>query len=248
MTIDGQLQRIIDELVSKGIPLEAAKREFERKYVSAAVTKADGNMGRAAKSLGIHTLSGMVEYVKSKFDAHSYAVCAHVAGPEDVWLESGLFGEFRQRETFVHVHRFETKGFPYGNFVDIERFVVEMQSRFVQDAVVAQVLKAVGNIRESSVKTVQDDGVSQQVTAAVGVARVENIVVPNPIELRPFRTFQEIEQPASLFVLRVRAGGEGGLPTVALFEVEDSCWKVEAVKGIKLFLEENLGKDFPIFA
>jgi DNA-binding NtrC family response regulator len=54
VTIDGQLQRIIDELVSKGIPLEAAKREFERKYVTAAVTKADGNMGRAAKSLGIH--------------------------------------------------------------------------------------------------------------------------------------------------------------------------------------------------
>ncbi len=54
MTIDGQLQRIIDELVSKGISLETAKREFEKKYVAAAVTKASGNMGRAAKSLGIH--------------------------------------------------------------------------------------------------------------------------------------------------------------------------------------------------
>ena len=54
MTIDGQLQKIIDELVSKGVPLEAAKREFEKKYVSAAVTRADGNMGRAARSLGIH--------------------------------------------------------------------------------------------------------------------------------------------------------------------------------------------------
>ena len=54
MTIDGQLQRIIDELVSKGIPLEAAKKEFEKKYVAAAVTRASGNMGRAAKSLGIH--------------------------------------------------------------------------------------------------------------------------------------------------------------------------------------------------
>ncbi|MBL8112494.1 MAG: hypothetical protein JNK60_06390 [Acidobacteria bacterium] len=54
MTIDGQLQRIIDELISKGIPLETAKKEFERKYVSAAVSKASGNMGRAARSLGIH--------------------------------------------------------------------------------------------------------------------------------------------------------------------------------------------------
>jgi len=54
VTIDRQLQRIIDELVSKGIPLEAAKKEFEKKYVAAAVSNADGNMGRAARSLGIH--------------------------------------------------------------------------------------------------------------------------------------------------------------------------------------------------
>ena len=51
--LDGQLQRIIDELVSKGIPLETARKEFERKYVATAVTRASGNMGQAAKSLGI---------------------------------------------------------------------------------------------------------------------------------------------------------------------------------------------------
>jgi DNA-binding NtrC family response regulator len=54
VTIAGQLQRIIDELVSKGVPLEAAKREFEKKYVSAAVTLSSGNMGQAARTLGIH--------------------------------------------------------------------------------------------------------------------------------------------------------------------------------------------------
>jgi DNA-binding NtrC family response regulator len=54
VTLDGQLQRIIDELVSKGIPLETARKEFERKYVVTAVTRASGNMGQAARSLGIH--------------------------------------------------------------------------------------------------------------------------------------------------------------------------------------------------
>jgi DNA-binding NtrC family response regulator len=68
VTIDGQLQRIIDELVSKGISLETAKREFEKKYVSAAVMKASGNMGRAAKSLGIHrnTLRAKISLLKVK--------------------------------------------------------------------------------------------------------------------------------------------------------------------------------------
>ena len=68
VTIDGQLQRIIDELVSKGIPLEAAKKEFEKKYVAAAVSRALGNMGRAAKSLGIHrnTLRAKISLLKVK--------------------------------------------------------------------------------------------------------------------------------------------------------------------------------------
>jgi DNA-binding NtrC family response regulator len=73
VTLDGQLQRIIDELVSKGIPLEAAKKEFERKYVAAAVSKALGNMGRAAKSLGIHrnTLRTKISLLKIKPPARS---------------------------------------------------------------------------------------------------------------------------------------------------------------------------------
>ena len=54
MTLDRQLQHICDELVSKGIPLEVARREFEKKYVSTAVALAAGNLGRAARSLGIH--------------------------------------------------------------------------------------------------------------------------------------------------------------------------------------------------
>ena len=50
------------------ISLEAAKKEFERKYVTAAVTKASGNMGRAAKSLGIHrnTLRTKISLLKVK--------------------------------------------------------------------------------------------------------------------------------------------------------------------------------------
>ena len=68
MTIDGQLQRIIDELVSKGVPLDVARREFEKKYVATAVNLASGNMGRAAKSLGIHrnTLRAKISLLEIK--------------------------------------------------------------------------------------------------------------------------------------------------------------------------------------
>jgi DNA-binding NtrC family response regulator len=54
VNLDGQLQQIIDELLSHGISLDLAKKEFEKKYIVGAVKRSSGNLGRAAISLGIH--------------------------------------------------------------------------------------------------------------------------------------------------------------------------------------------------
>jgi len=66
VTLDRQLQHICDELVSKGIPLEVARKEFEKKYVATAVALASGNLGKAARSLGIHrnTLRAKISLLK----------------------------------------------------------------------------------------------------------------------------------------------------------------------------------------
>ena len=57
-----QLERLVDEMVSKGIRYEDAQREFEKRFIAHVLTKADGNLGKAADLLGIHrnTLSRKV--------------------------------------------------------------------------------------------------------------------------------------------------------------------------------------------
>ena len=60
-----QLERLIDELVTKGVRYDDALREFEKKFIAQVLVKADGNLGRAADVLGMHrnTLSRkMSEY------------------------------------------------------------------------------------------------------------------------------------------------------------------------------------------
>jgi DNA-binding NtrC family response regulator len=54
VNLDGQLQEIIDELLTHGISLDLATKEFEKKYIVGAVKRSSGNLGRAASSLGIH--------------------------------------------------------------------------------------------------------------------------------------------------------------------------------------------------
>jgi hypothetical protein len=102
----------------------------------------------------------------------------------------------------------------------------------------AKVLSIVGNIKEESVKNTGDDGVTQTVTARAGIARVENVEVPNPVMLYPYRTFREVAQPGSLFVLRLRTGQVA--PTCALFEADGGRWRLEAIDRIAAYLREKL--------
>ena len=52
--LNGRLYEIVDELVRRGIPLEQARREFERQFIVAALRNHDGNLSQSAQSIGVH--------------------------------------------------------------------------------------------------------------------------------------------------------------------------------------------------
>jgi DNA-binding NtrC family response regulator len=54
LNLDSKLQQVIDELLTNGISLDLARKEFEKKYITGAVKLSEGNLLRAARSLGIH--------------------------------------------------------------------------------------------------------------------------------------------------------------------------------------------------
>ena len=63
-----RLERLIEEMVEKGIRFADASREFERRFISRVLAKADGNLSKAADVLGIHrnTLSRKLAELKIK--------------------------------------------------------------------------------------------------------------------------------------------------------------------------------------
>jgi DNA-binding NtrC family response regulator len=69
MQLKDQLDRLVDELVSKGVRYEDAQREFEKKFIARALSRSQGNLGKAAVLLGMHrnTLSRKIaEYRLSR--------------------------------------------------------------------------------------------------------------------------------------------------------------------------------------
>ena len=60
-----KLERLIEEMVARGIRFGDASHEFEKRFISRVLAESDGNLSKAADVLGMHrnTLSRkMVEH------------------------------------------------------------------------------------------------------------------------------------------------------------------------------------------
>ena len=194
-----------------------------------------------AAPLKMHTLSGLVDFC-ANFSAQGGEtkgpVIIHVVSDQQVDVASPLFGTFKQREKFAIATPFQL-AHKFDRYMPVEEFVIYLQSMFVQDDTARQILKVVGNLTQGSETNVADDGVTQRVTAKAGVARVAIVDLPNPVELYPYRTFLDVEQPASKFVLRIKADKDEG-PRCALFEADGGAWRATAVETIKSYMVDNL--------
>ena len=49
-----ELDRLIDEMLSSGISYDDARQIIERRFISRALTRTNGSLGRTAELLGIH--------------------------------------------------------------------------------------------------------------------------------------------------------------------------------------------------
>ena len=54
MQLREQLDRLVDEMVSRGICYEDAQREFEKRFIAHVLVKSEGSLCKAADLLGMH--------------------------------------------------------------------------------------------------------------------------------------------------------------------------------------------------
>ena len=54
MPLRDQLERLVEDMVTRGIRYDDAQREFEKRFIAQALARTDGNLGKAADLLGMH--------------------------------------------------------------------------------------------------------------------------------------------------------------------------------------------------
>ncbi|HVS15965.1 MAG TPA: helix-turn-helix domain-containing protein [Thermoanaerobaculia bacterium] len=67
-SLNCRLLALVEELVSGGVTLEQARREFERQYVIVTLRVHRGSLGRSAQALGVHrnTLRNRISTLRIK--------------------------------------------------------------------------------------------------------------------------------------------------------------------------------------
>lgn len=194
---------------------------------------------KAAK-IEMTTLSSLVDYIKSNVDEMYGRMIIHVKSPTHVEMYSELDRE-RRREYMVEVNA-SVPDFSFNKFYEHEPFCINLQSKFMDSLETdrALILKFAGTVETGTVAEYGDDGVTQKATVKVGIASKGEAIVPSPVTLCPYRTFTEVNQPSSQFVFRMKQDKYEKEILCGLFEADGGAWKIEAMKSIKAYLEEQL--------
>jgi hypothetical protein len=197
-----------------------------------------------AATLQIHTLSGLVAYLTKdvdKLDEDETAngpVYVYVVSPTQVDVLGPPQGRHQSRPHPVLVMAYPAKP-KLNQYIPLEDAIINLQTAFVDTDQRAGLLRVLGNVTDEKVNSFKDDGISQSVTAKKGLSLAETVAVPNPLLLSPYRTFVEVEQPASLFVIRLKENN-GQPPYVMLAEADGGAWQNEATKNIAEYLNDHL--------
>lgn len=187
-------------------------------------------------TLKINNLSGIVDYCsEAPEEIRNFLI--HVRDFDQVAVYMPMYGPFNTRPELIRATARPT-GFMFGYQYPYEDFVIAMHTNFVPNEDRDYVLKFIGSVRVDASSKIDDDGISQTLTAKQGASSlVKDIPIKNILTLKPYRTFTEIEQPESVFVFRMKV--EKGAPVFSIHEADGAAWKQTAIERIKAYLAEK---------
>ena len=192
-----------------------------------------------AAPLHMNTLTAITDYIFSDTDKCFLSpgrFIIHVEDSNKVVLYQEL-DQDKCRERLL-VSEIDNCKFPFGRWMDMETFMINTQTSFDMNGNLSELLALIGSVVSDAGITQSDDGISQNVTVKTGISLVGKKKIPNPFQLKPFRTFTEVDQPLSSFVFRLKKASDDTV-NAALFAADGEAWRRSAILNISEWLHEN---------
>lgn len=184
----------------------------------------------------VNGLDSIVKLVRSELNLFKNPpLFIRVEGPRRVSVFSALDSDMKRDDLYRAVC--DAPDFRAG-WREQEAAIIELRSAFIPNEGTDYLLDLLSRIcKEDSISS-EDNGVSQTVSARQGISLKNYERLKTRIPLIPYRTFTEVEQPESEFILRLDENGR-----VGLIEADGGKWKMTAKERICGYFETALKEE-----
>lgn len=185
----------------------------------------------------VDTLEALVKLIRTEGIGHSPRLYVRVDSARRVMVDTTYthrdYAEYSRLPLYEAVS--DVPSITVNQEMSQEQAVVELQSLYAVTPDRDYLLSLLSHIDVNQGVSSVDNGISQEVSVRTGAVLKEQQTVQPIVHLQPYRTFLEVEQPASNFLLRL---SKSGYP--ALHEADGGAWKLEAKRNIAAYLGEQL--------
>lgn len=189
------------------------------------------------KTIELSSLDAVVTMVETEAVKHVVPVLVSVPSATMVKVFSPSDdGPRNERFTFYEARATDVPGWEPSVKLPFDQAAVALQTRFQEGADRDYCLTLLSTISTGAKITYNDTGVATTVVTQKGVSLQQNQTIKPLVRLRPYRTFQEVEQPEGLFLIRINEYG------ITFTEADGGMWKLTARKTVANYLKASLSK------
>lgn len=185
--------------------------------------------------LGLNSLDALVKLVQTEasraeaplyitIPTHKNVRCFGQPDPEDRFF----------RQVYYEVDAADVPGWDEKVQLGFEEAQIALRTRFQETPDTIYTMKLLSDICCGAKVIYNDNGIATTVTTQKGIALQSNDQIRPLVKLKPYRTFQEVEQPESIFLIRLNERG------ISFTEADGGMWKLAARQTVKVFLSEKL--------
>ena len=185
--------------------------------------------------LYVHSLDALSQMIHNEASKHVSTLFVGVVDH----LSVSCYGEFDPekrwlRTSYYHAKATDVPGWQSSVSMGFEEMLIALRTRFQETPDVQYLMRLLSDICTGAQVTYNDNGVATMVVTKKGIALQGNEAIRPIVTLRPYRTFQEVDQPESSFLVRVNERG------ITFVEADGGMWKLQARQTVKAYLEKAL--------
>ena len=190
------------------------------------------------ETLDLSSLDAVVTMVKTEAIKVRTPIFISVPSATEVDVFTKAMPECREKRlTFYVANANDVPGWEPTTKLAFDQAAVALQTRFQASTDKEYCLQLLSNITTGAKVTYNDTGIATTVVTQKGVALQQNQTIKPLVKLRPYRTFQEVEQPEGLFLIRIDERG------ITFVEADGGMWKLDARKTVAAYLKSELAEE-----